>query len=116
MRSGSQSETGPNAIGPGASSSGGFLQLCRRHRLPPPEVNVRVGRMEVDFLWPGAELVVEVDGYRYHRGRSAFERDRARDLGLRDRGYAVIRLTHRQLLEEPGLVVKILCDAIGVAP
>jgi very-short-patch-repair endonuclease len=93
-----------------------FLQLCRRHRLPPPEVNVRVGRMEVDFLWPGAELVVEVDGYRYHRGRSAFERDRVRDLGLRDRGYAVIRLTHRQLLEEPGLVVKILCEAIGVAP
>jgi hypothetical protein len=27
-----------------------FLQLCRRHRLPPPEVNVRVGPFLVDFL------------------------------------------------------------------
>jgi hypothetical protein len=28
-----------------------FLRLCRRYRLPPPEVNVRVGRWTVDFLW-----------------------------------------------------------------
>jgi hypothetical protein len=29
-----------------------FLTLCRRHRLPQPEVNVKVERFEVDFLWP----------------------------------------------------------------
>jgi very-short-patch-repair endonuclease len=92
-----------------------FLRLCRRHRVPPPEVNVRVGRTEVDFLWPDAALVVEVDGYRYHRGRSAFERDHGRDLRLRDRGYSVIRLTQRQLLEEPELVVRILREAIASA-
>ncbi len=28
-----------------------FLGLCRRHRLPLPEVNVRIGSMTVDFLW-----------------------------------------------------------------
>jgi hypothetical protein len=28
-----------------------FLRLCRRHRLPAPEVNVRVGPFEVDFVW-----------------------------------------------------------------
>jgi len=27
-----------------------FLRLCRRHRLPQPEVNVRVDPYEVDFL------------------------------------------------------------------
>jgi hypothetical protein len=27
------------------------LRLCRRHRLPRPEVNARVGPYEVDFLW-----------------------------------------------------------------
>jgi very-short-patch-repair endonuclease len=93
-----------------------FLLLCRRRRLPPPEVNVRVGRIEVDFLWRAARLVVELDGYRYHRGPAAFEQDRARDLVLRDRGYAVIRLTHTQLLEEPELAVKILGEALGVSP
>jgi very-short-patch-repair endonuclease len=56
-----------------------------------------------------------VDGYRYHRGRSAFERDHGRDLRLRDRGYSVIRLTQRQLLEEPELVVRILREAIASA-
>ena len=28
-----------------------FIRVCRRHRLPRPEVNVRVGPFEVDFLW-----------------------------------------------------------------
>jgi len=32
-----------------------FLQLCRRHRLPEPRVNVRIGRWTVNFLWPGRE-------------------------------------------------------------
>ena len=45
-----------------------FLRLCRRHRLPDPEVNVRVGEHLVDFLWPKRRLVVETDGFRYHRG------------------------------------------------
>jgi hypothetical protein len=45
-----------------------FLQLCRRHRLARPEVNVRVGLYEVDFLWREQRLIVEADGYRFHRG------------------------------------------------
>src|SRR5262249_22277211 len=28
-----------------------FLSICRRHRLPKPEVNVRIGPFLVDFLW-----------------------------------------------------------------
>jgi hypothetical protein len=39
------------------------LQLCRRHGLPDPERNVRVGRFTVDFLWRDQGLVVETDGY-----------------------------------------------------
>src|SRR5206468_3749619 len=34
-----------------------FLGLCRRHRLPKPEVSVRVGRFEVDFLWRERRLI-----------------------------------------------------------
>jgi very-short-patch-repair endonuclease len=78
-----------------------FLALCRRHRIPPPEVNVRVGPFTVDFLWRERRLVVEVDGYRAHGTRSAFESDRARDLELRLLGYEVIRFTWRQLTDRP---------------
>ncbi len=77
-----------------------FLRLCHRRRLPTPEVNARVGSFIVDFLWRDQRLIVETDGYRFHRGRSAFEADRARDIELKLRGYEVVRFTHRQVVDE----------------
>jgi very-short-patch-repair endonuclease len=81
-----------------------FLRLCRRHGLALPTVNARVGRLEVDFLWPDSRLIVEVDGFRYHGGRSAFEADRARDVRLKLLGYEVLRFTHRHLHDDPQAV------------
>ncbi len=78
-----------------------FLQLCRRHRLPMPEVNVRIGSLEVDFLWRERRLVVETDGYRYHRGPAAFEGDHTRDFELRSAGYDILRLTYDQVTTTP---------------
>lgn len=89
-----------------------FLRLCRRHRLPVPEVNARIERFRVEFLWPQRRLVVETDGYRYHRGRVAFEEDRARDLELRLKGYTVVRFTDRQLQEDRA-VAEALRDLLG---
>jgi very-short-patch-repair endonuclease len=77
-----------------------FLALCRRHRLPQPEVNVRIDRYEVDFLWRAQGLVVEVDGWESHRTRSAFEEDRARDARLMLLGHDVLRFTWRQVEAE----------------
>jgi very-short-patch-repair endonuclease len=91
-----------------------FLRLCRRHGLPAPEVNVRVGPHLVDFLWRDRQFVVETDGYAYHRGRAAFEDDRERDLGLRARGFEVIRLAEKQVDEEPGRVAEVLAAALRV--
>jgi len=85
-----------------------FLKLCRRHGLPAPEVNVWIGSFEVDFLWRDRRLIVETDGYRYHRGRVAFEDDRDRDLELRGLGYEVVRLTYRQVVEDPERVARVL--------
>ena len=42
-----------------------FLELIRAAHLPEPEVNVRVGRWEVDFLWRDLRLIVEFDGYAF---------------------------------------------------
>jgi very-short-patch-repair endonuclease len=93
-----------------------FLRLCRRHRLPLPHVNVRVGRFLVDFLWPAQRLIVELDGYRFHRGRAAFEADRGRDLELRRNGHEVVRLTWRQLEEDPAGVAAALREMLRHAP
>jgi very-short-patch-repair endonuclease len=69
--------------------------------LPIFRFAVRVGPFLVDFCWPAQQLIVETDGYRYHRGRQAFEDDRVSDLSLQRRGFRVIRVTYRQLSEDP---------------
>jgi very-short-patch-repair endonuclease len=81
-----------------------FLRICREHGIPKPEINVRIGPYEVDILWRAERLVVEVDGYRYHSDRRAFEADRARDRELARRGFAVLRFTDRELSRDPNAV------------
>jgi very-short-patch-repair endonuclease len=88
-----------------------FLAFIRRYRLPPPEVNVRLGRWEVDFLWRSRRLVVETDFWIYHRGSVAFEDDHARELDLRAEGFTVLRFTDQQLEKEPE---RVAADIRGV--
>jgi very-short-patch-repair endonuclease len=70
-----------------------FLVLCRRHRLPQPQVNALLLDYVVDFLWREARLVVEVDGRATHGTRRAFQADRDRDGRLAVAGYTVLRFT-----------------------
>ncbi len=93
-----------------------FLSFCRRHRLPLPEVNVKVGSYEVDFLWPAQRLVVETDFFDYHRGSQAFEDDHQRELDLRRAGYAVRRFTGAQIRNHPALVVADLGEVLSGDP
>ena len=88
-----------------------LLELIRAARLPTPQTNVRTGRHEVDFLWPDLNLIVEVDGYAFHSSRAAFERDRQRDAELGAQGYRVVRVTWRQLTDEPEALVALLAVA-----
>jgi very-short-patch-repair endonuclease len=90
-----------------------FLNLCRRHRLPQPEVNARLGPFEVDFLWRDRALIVETDGYRHHADRAAFESDRGRDAELQRRGFRVVRFTYRQVTQDRSAVVAALHALIG---
>ncbi len=78
-----------------------MLALCRRHRLPKPEVNARVGPFLVDFLWRVQRLIVEADSFEHHRDRAAFEADRARDAELALIGYRVVRFTWRRVRDDP---------------
>jgi len=75
-------------------------RLIRAAKLPRPVTNVKLAG------W-------EVDGYAYHRNRAAFERDRRKDAALVAAGYTVIRVTWRQIEEEPLAVVALLARLLG---
>jgi very-short-patch-repair endonuclease len=106
--------TGLETDGTRSEPEGEFLRLCRRHRIPEPEVNQRIGPFTVDFLWRRERLVVEVDGWTAHRGRQAFEDDHERDLYLRANGHRVLRFTARQIARDPRNVAGILRTKLGV--
>jgi hypothetical protein len=83
-----------------------MLGLCDEQQLERPTPRAWVAGLRVDFLFAASRLVVETDGYRYHRTRRAFERDRERDAILARAGYRTLRFTHRQLTREPALVAE----------
>jgi very-short-patch-repair endonuclease len=93
-----------------------FLDLCREHCLPTPRVNQWIAGFEVDAVWPEQRLIVELDGYEYHRTRGAFERDRARDAALLLAGHRVLRFTRRRLKREPAAVAATVRAALAAAP
>jgi very-short-patch-repair endonuclease len=93
-----------------------LLALIRDAHLPAPATNIPLNGFEVDFLWPNRRLVAEVDGFAFHGDRRAFERDRARDAALVAAGHRVIRVTWRQLDQEPLSVVATLAGALAVGP
>ncbi|MDP9293551.1 MAG: DUF559 domain-containing protein [Actinomycetota bacterium] len=88
------------------------LALVEAARLPRPAGNVRLHGYEVDLLWRPERLVAEVDGYAFHSTRAAFERDRRRDAELQTAGYRVLRVTWRQIVEEPEALVATLSVAL----
>jgi very-short-patch-repair endonuclease len=90
-----------------------LMALARRHRLVKPEVNVKVDRYEVDFLWRDQRLIAEVDGWESHGTRSAFEEDRARDARLTSLGYAVVRFTWHQVDREPQAVAQTIRNLLA---
>jgi very-short-patch-repair endonuclease len=72
-----------------------------------------VGAFMVDAWWPSRRLVVEVDGFRFHGTRRAFERDRRRDAELQAAGQRVVRVTWRQLRREPLAVAASLATLLA---
>ncbi len=93
-----------------------FLALVATSDLPRPELNVHLHGYEVDALWRPQRLVVELDGAATHLTPTAFERDRRRDAELQVAGYAVVRVTWRQVTREPTAVAATLRALLGGRP
>jgi very-short-patch-repair endonuclease len=61
-------------------------------------------------------MAVELDGNATHATRSAFESDRARDRALVAGGWRVMRITWRQLLDEPEALTRDLRASLAARP
>jgi len=87
------------------------LRLLIADGLPVPrrQYEIQSGdfKARVDFAYPEAKLAIEVDGFRHHGDREAFERDRRRDARLAALGWTVIRVTDRQVQERRGFLTAV---------
>jgi len=85
-----------------------FLPLARESGLPLPRTKQIVNGFEVDFYWPDLGLVIETDGWRYHRTPAAQSRDARRDQTHTAAGLTRLRFSHHQVKYEPAYVKRIL--------
>ena len=66
------------------------------------------GQMEVDFLCPAKNLVIELDGAQHLSDANAYRRDRRKDTLLQQHGYFVLRF----LAEDAGKHLDLVLDTI----
>ena len=94
-----------------------FFQVLREERLPLPETNRHAGGRRVDCRWPD-ELTVELDSFRYHNSRVAWERDREREREARKREEEFRRYTWADVVEDRREMVRELRKLLssGCAP
>ena len=74
-----------------------FLTICKRHHLPMPQTQHRIGAKRYDFAWPQQRVVVETDSWLAHSTPYAFQADRGQTNALQLAGWLVLRLTWADL-------------------
>lgn len=93
-----------------------FLVLIDAYGLPRPRMNadlwLRDRFIEVDALWERQRFAVELDSRGVHGTKKRFETDRQRDRALVAEGYRTMRVTWRQLRDEPEAIAADLKSAL----
>jgi hypothetical protein len=78
-----------------------FLARLREAGLALPQTNRPSSGRRVDCRWPELGVTVELDSYRYHQSRHAWEQDRRREREARARGDEFRRYTYGDVFEYP---------------
>jgi Transcriptional regulator, AbiEi antitoxin len=89
-----------------------FLKRLDEAGLPLPITNKPAGGRRVDCRWPQHNLTVELDSYRYHSSRHAWERDRRREREAHARGDDFRRYTRDDVFEAPEQMLAELRDLL----
>jgi very-short-patch-repair endonuclease len=97
-----------------------FLALVVAAGLPEPRRQVQIGDEQswmgrVDFAYPEARLVIELDGRRHHTGMLDRDADRARDNRLAAAGWRVVRFTWSDLTTHGDRVVALVRDLLALS-
>jgi very-short-patch-repair endonuclease len=92
-----------------------FLERLKEEALPLPVTNRPAGGRRVDCRWPEQRLTVELDSYRYHRSRHAWELDRRREREAHARGDHFRRYTHDDVFQAPEQMLEELSALLRVA-
>jgi len=90
-----------------------FLGIVRAAGLPQPKTQVWVNGYRVDFYWPDLGLVVEADGWRYHRTAGEQATDHRRDQAHAKGGLTALRFAESQIRYEPKRVTATLSRVAG---
>jgi hypothetical protein len=89
-----------------------FQRRLKETGLPLPQTNKRAQGRRVDCRWPDRRLTVELDSYRYHHSRHAWDEDRRREREARARGDEFRRYTYGDVVERPRLMLAELRDLL----
>jgi very-short-patch-repair endonuclease len=89
-----------------------FRVLLKRHRLPLPVTNGHIDARYIDCRWPTHRLTVELDGYRFHATRHAWEQDHRREREAYARGDQFRRYTWHDVFEDSRAMLRELRELL----
>jgi very-short-patch-repair endonuclease len=93
-----------------------YVTLVDRYGFRRPRMNaplaIRGRFFEIDALWERERVAVELDSRTIHGTRKKFESDRLRDRILVAEGWRTMRVTWRQLQDEPEEIARDLRSAL----
>jgi predicted transcriptional regulator of viral defense system len=78
-----------------------FPKFCADHGLPAPIMGQPLHGYILDALFPVEKVIVELDGWEFHKDKIAFEDDRERDAEMLAHGYVTVRMTWTRIHGRP---------------
>jgi hypothetical protein len=90
-----------------------FVQRLKDNALDLPITNKSADGRRVDCRWPEHKLTVELDSYRFHNSRHAWEQDRRREREAHARGDDFRRYTPYDVFDAPEQMLAELRGLLG---
>jgi very-short-patch-repair endonuclease len=114
-------ERDPSLPIPESRLEASVIELLQATRLPTPVRQHEVtegGRViaRVDLAYPERLLAVECDGYRYHSGKAAWQKDLRRRNHLTALGWRVLHITWDDVERGPAEVAERIAAALNAVP
>lgn len=89
-----------------------FRELLRDHHVQGWDQQHWVHGWPLDFAWPELKVVVEVDGFAFHRDHKKFLSDMAKRNALSLDGWLVLTFSYHDLVDDPIGCLEILLAAL----